>query len=165
MQRRGFLNLAMTAAAVMALSGCGFRLRGFDTPGLAVDELALAGADSELARLVAERLTSVGTRVHDGASQILNLGSEAFGERQLSVLDSGPQELEMTLSVPFSVQRRSDGAYRLPERRLEVSTRFTVSDDNLLAQDELREEARQELREEALRRLLDSLRTLDDVQS
>lgn len=161
MQRRGFLNLAMAAGAALALAGCGFRLRGFDTPGLAVDELALAGDDSELARLVAERLASLGTRVHDDAAQILNLGPETFRERQLSVLDSGPQEREMTFSVPFSIQRRSDGAYRLAERHLEVLTRFTVSDDNLLAQDDLREEARRELRQEAMRRLFDSLRTLN----
>ncbi|UYG02156.1 hypothetical protein OCT51_13245 [Halomonas sp. LR3S48] len=164
MQRRRFLNLAMTAGAALALAGCGFRLRGLDTPGLAIDELALAGDDSELARLVSERLTSVGTRVHDNAPLVLNLGPETFQDRQLSVLDSGPQEREMALSVPFSVQRRSDGAYRLSEQRLEVATRFTVSDDNLLAQDELREEARQELRQEAMRRLFDRLRTLNDAQ-
>ncbi|EWH01149.1 hypothetical protein Q427_15505 [Halomonas sp. BC04] len=61
----------------------------------------------------------------------------------------------------FSVQRRSDGAYRLPQQQLEVVTRFTVSDDNLLAQEGLREEARQELRHDATRRLLDRLRALE----
>lgn len=161
MQRRGFLTLALTASAAMALAGCGFHLRGFDTPGLTVDELALAGMDSDLARLVEERLASVDIRVHDNAPLVLNLGPETFRERQTSVLDSGPQEHEMSLSVPFSVQRRSDGAYRLSERHIEVSTRFTVSDDNLLAQDDLREEARQELRQEAQRRLFDRLRSLD----
>lgn len=162
MQRRGFLNLAMAAGAAMVLTGCGFRLRGFDTPGLALDELALAGDDSELARLVEERLTAIGIRVNDNAPLVLNLGPETFRERQLSVLDSGPQEQEMSLTVPFSVQRRSDGAYRLSDQRLEVSTRFTVSDDNLLAQDELREEARQDLRQEAQRRLFDRLRAVAD---
>jgi LPS-assembly lipoprotein len=162
MQRRGFLNLAMTAGAALAITGCGFRLRGFDTTGLAVDELALAGADSELARLTAERLASIGARVHDDAPLVLNLGPETFRERQLGVLDSGPQEQEMSLSVPFSVQRRSDGAYRLPQQHLEVTTRFVVNDDELLAQDGLREEARQELRQAALRRLFDRLRTLEE---
>lgn len=163
MQRREFLNLALAAGAALAITGCGFRLRGFDTPGLAVDELALAGTDSELARLVAERLASLGTRVHDDASLVLNLGPETFRERQLGVLDSGPQEQEMSLSVPFSVQRRNDGAYRLPQQRLEVATRFIVSDDDLLAQDDLREEARHDLRQEALRRLFDRLRSLENT--
>jgi LPS-assembly lipoprotein len=161
MQRRGFLNLVVTAGASLALAGCGFRLRGFDSPELTVDELAVAGSDSELARLTTERLSSLGIRVHANAPLVLNLGPENFGERQLSVLDSGPQEREMTLAVPFSVQRRSDGAYRLQQQSLEVSTRFTVSDDNLLAQDDIREEARQELRQEALRRLFDRLRVLE----
>lgn len=164
MQRRGFINLALAAGASLILAGCGFRLRGFDTPGLAIDELALAGNDSELARLVAERLASLGTRVHDDAALVLNLGPETFRERQLSVLDTGPQEQEVSLSVPFSVQRRSDGAYQLSQQDLEVTTRFVVSDDDLLAQDDLREEARQELRREALRHLFDRLRSLDDTR-
>lgn len=160
MRRRKFLTLILTTGAAATLAGCGFRLRGFDTQEQVVDQLALAGSDSELARLVAERLASIGTRVNDAAPLVLNLGPENFRERQLSVLDSGPQELEMTLTVPFSVQRRSDGAYQLSEQRLEVATRFVVSDDNLLAQDDLREEARQELRQEALRLLFERLRSL-----
>jgi LPS-assembly lipoprotein len=165
MQRRSFLALALCAGASLTLPGCGFRLRGLDAPELAFDELALAGSDNELARLVSERLSSLGTRVHGNAPLVLNFGDETFREHQLGVLDTGPQEREMTLSVPFSVQRQSDGAYRLPQQRLEVATRFVVSDDNLLAQDDLREEARQELRQEALRRLFDRLRVLENTAS
>ncbi|MGQ4880215.1 LPS assembly lipoprotein LptE [Billgrantia sp. LNSP4103-1] len=161
MQRRGFLNLALAAGAALGLAGCGFRLRGYDTPGPALDEVALAGSDSEFSRLAAERLAAVGTRVHAAAPWVLNLGEERFNERSLSVLDSGSQEQEMSLSLPFSVQRSSDGAYRLPEQRLEVTTRYMVNEDELLAQDELREEARQDLRQEALRQLFDRLRSLE----
>lgn len=164
MQRREFLNLALAAGVVLAMAGCGFHLRGFDTPGLTVDELALGGTDSEFSHLVAERLASIGTRVHDDALLVLNLGPETFREHQLGVLDSGPQEQEMSLMVPFSVQRRSDGAYRLPQQRLEVTTHFIVSDDELLSQDQRREEARQELRQEALRHLFDRLRTLENTR-
>lgn len=160
MQRRTFLHAGFIAGAALTLVGCGFRLRGFDTPGLAITELTLAGSNSEFYRLTEERLMRAGTQVHDRATLILNLGPENFREHRLSVLESGPQEHEMRLTVPYSVQRRSDNAYLLAEQRLEVSTRLTLSDTNLLAQDELREEARRELREEALRRLLERLRTL-----
>lgn len=162
MQRRRFLNLAVTAATSLALAGCGFSLRGFDSAGPFLGELAVSGADSELTRLTTERLTAVGTQVHADAPLVLNLGPETFRERQLGSLDSGPRELEMALAVPFSVQRRSDGAYRLAEQTIEVTTRFSVSDANLLAQDDLREEARHELRQQAVRRLLDRLNSLGD---
>ncbi|RDB44385.1 hypothetical protein DU490_02100 [Halomonas sp. DQ26W] len=161
MQRRTFLGLLLTGIASLGLSGCGYRLRGLDTPGLALGEFAIAGSDSDFARMVRERLESNGTRVHAQAPLVLNLGSEEFREHPLGVQDTGPRELEMSLRVPFSVQRRSDAAYRLAQQSLEVVTRFTVNDDNLLAQEDLRAEARQELRREATRRLLDRLRSLE----
>lgn len=160
MQRRTFLTLGLTGIASLALSGCGFRLRGFGEPTAVINELALSGSDSDLSRLTRKRLEDSGTRVHDGAVRVLNLGQEETQRRNLSVLDSGPREEEMTLIVPFSVQRRRDGAYLLDQQQLEVSTRYTVSDANLLTQDDLREEARQALREAAVRRLLDRLRSL-----
>ncbi len=161
MQRRSFLGIMLVGGAGLGLAGCGYRLRGLDTPGPAISELAIAGRDSDLAGMVRARLESSDTLVHAQAPLVLNLGAEAFRERPLGIQGAGPRELEMELRVPYSVQRRSDGAYRLPQRQLEVVTRFTVSDDNLLAQEELREETRQELRRDAARRLLDELRSLE----
>lgn len=161
MQRRTLLQLGLAAGASLALAGCGFRLRGLDQPVVAIDALALQGADSDLARQVARRLESAGTRIDEQADLMLNLGQESFRERRLSVLDSGPRDLEMTLEVPFSVQRRADGAYLLDQQRLEVSERLTVNDDELLAQDDLREATRERLRDQAVRQLLDRLRALD----
>ncbi len=160
MQRRTFLTLGLAGIAGLVLTGCGFQLRGFDEPTSGIDELALAGPDSEFSRLARERLEASGTRVHEGAARVLNLGQEETRRRNLSVLDSGPREEEMTLIVPFSVQRRRDGAYLLDQQQLEVSTRYTVSDANLLIQDDLRDEARLGLRKAAARQLLDRLRSL-----
>ncbi|MDZ7853145.1 MAG: hypothetical protein U5L98_10995 [Halomonas sp.] len=161
MQRRTLLLLGLAAGASLALAGCGFRLRGLDQPMLASDALALEGADSELARQAARRLVRAGTRIDDQAALVLNLGRETFRERRLSVLDSGPRELEISLEVPFSVQRRDDGAYLLDQQRLEVSERITVNDDQLLAQDDLREATHDRLRDNAVRQLMERLRALD----
>lgn len=161
MQRRTFIRLALAGTAGLSLAGCGYRLRGLDTPGPILSEIAIAGSDSDFSRMVRERLESSDTNVHDQAPLVLNLGAEDFLERQIDVLDSGPRELEMELRVPYSVQRRTDGAYRLPQQQLEVVTRFTVSDDNLLTQEDLREETRLELRRDATRRLLERLRSLE----
>ncbi len=91
---------------------------------------------------------------------MLNLGEPEIRRRSLSVLDSGPRDEEMVLIAPFSVQRTGDGAYLLDQQRLEVTTRYTVSDANLLNQEDLREEARRELLDAAVRQLLDRLRSL-----
>jgi LPS-assembly lipoprotein len=153
--------MGLAAGASLALAGCGFRLRGYDRPLMAIDALALEGPESELARLVTRRLEGASTRVQEEAARVLNLGGENFRERRLGGLDSGPRELELSLEVPFSVQRRADGAYLLDQQRLEVSERLTVNDDELLTQDALRETARERLRDEAARQLMYRLQALD----
>lgn len=167
MQRRTFLHyglrFGLTAGTLLALAGCGFRLRGLDGSEMTVKELALAGPDSELAREVRQHLERHGTRVHDAAPRILTLGVPRLHERNLGVLDAGDQELELTLEAAFSIQRRDDGAYLLDQQRLEVSERISISDDNLLAQDDLREEALERLRREAARQLMERLRALSDA--
>jgi LPS-assembly lipoprotein len=165
MQRRAFLHLTLIGGASLVLAGCGFRLRGLDSPGSVIDEVTLTGPDNDLLRLTEERLEVAGTRVHDEASRVLNLGMEEYRERRLSVLATGPREIEAFLTLPFSVQRRHDGAYLLDQQRIEVSIRFTLSDDNLLSQDDLRHEARTQLQEEAVRRLLDRLGALTGEHS
>ncbi|MDY7115249.1 hypothetical protein RAN53_02695 [Halomonas sp. SSL-5] len=159
MQRRTFLTLGLVGGAGLALAGCGFRLRGLDTPSAPLSELALAGPDSDLARLAERRLTAAGTQVHDGAGLTLNLGAPVFRQRRLSVLSSGPRDEEMRLVAPFSVQR-NDGAYLLDQQRLEVSRIYSVDDGDLLGREERREETREELLEEAVRQLMERLRSL-----
>jgi LPS-assembly lipoprotein len=159
MQRRDLLRLTLAAGAGLALTACGYRLRGLES-GRVIEELSLAGPESELSRRVADHLAGAGTRLHDDAPLILNLGAESFSERRLSVLDSGPREVELSLAVPFSVQRRRDGAYHLDQQRIEVDTRITVTDDELLVQEDIREEAREQLRREAARLLLARLRAI-----
>ncbi|WP_146908191.1 LPS-assembly lipoprotein LptE, partial [Halomonas halophila] len=123
MQRRDFLRFTLAGAAGLTLGGCGFRLRGFDEPALDLEALAVAGASGEFSRQVTRRLESAGVAVRDDAPMVLNLGAERIEEQRLGVLSSGSQERELTLSVPFSVQRRRDGAYRLDQQVVEVSER------------------------------------------
>ncbi|SDM67363.1 LPS-assembly lipoprotein [Franzmannia pantelleriensis] len=161
MQRRRFLHLSLAAGAGLALAGCGFHLRGLDTPVMSLDSIALVAADSDLTPAVQAALERAGTAIRDDAPLRLNLGDESFRESRRTFGSAASREIEMTLRAPFSVQRQRDNAYLLNQQQLEVSTNFSISDDNLLAQEDLREEARQELREEAARRLLDRLRALD----
>lgn len=70
--------------------------------------------------------------------------------------------MEAVLRVPFSVQRRRDGAYALAQQQAQAEVRFVLNDDNLLGHDELREEVRQELRRDLVRQLVERLRALDN---
>ncbi|QJQ93995.1 MULTISPECIES: LPS assembly lipoprotein LptE [Halomonadaceae] len=164
MKRRTFLtrtsNLLMAGSTMLLLSGCGFRLRGYDTPLLGVESLFLAGADSDLLPVVRAMLENAGTRITSQADLVLNLGQETFQEIPRTFGDAGSQEIEVRLIAPFSVQRRADGAYLLDQQQLNVETRIIVNDANLLAQEELRGEAHERLRQAAASQLLDRLRTL-----
>lgn len=161
MQRRTLLRLTLATGASLALAGCGFRLRGMDTASLPFASLAVDGADDGFSRLAVERLRAANVSVDEAAPQVLNLGPESFGEQRLSVLTSGHQAYDMTLEVPFSVQRRDDGAYLLDQQRLEVQERLTLSSDNLLSVDDRRTEVQRRLRRKAVDQLLERLRALD----
>lgn len=162
MQRRRFLHLTLAASASLALAGCGFRLRGLDQPLLSLDSIRLTAVDSPLVPVVRETLENADTRIADDAPLRLNLGIETFHESQRTFGSAASREIEMTLTVPFSVQRQHDNAYLLDQQQLETSTNFSVSLDNLLAYDDLHEEARQQLRRDAATQLLDRLRALDE---
>lgn len=160
MQRRTLCRYALTMGSALLLTGCGFRLRGFDSPLPELAEIAVAGPTSRLRQQLVERLDSAGTAVNDKAPWVLTLGQENFEERSLGLLQAGNQQHEMMLNVSIAVQRREDGAYRLPHEVLTFKERFMVSEDNLLATDEYRRDVRSQLRNEASRQIIQRLRIL-----
>ncbi len=130
---------------------------------LSLDSLALDGADSPFAEQLAKRLESLGTRVDETASLRLNLGGEDVNIRQVGVLDTGSQDQQLVLRIPYSIQRASDGAYLADRQAVEVLEEFSITDDNLLSQDELRTDALENARREAVRQMIDRLRAIEDV--
>ncbi|MCW4151112.1 hypothetical protein OM427_16395 [Halomonas sp. 18H] len=162
MQRRHLLRLSLAAVASMALAGCGFQLRGLGNRALPFRRLDLDGRDEAFTRQVREQLTAAGVSIGDDARLRLNLGPERFSKQRLSVLNAGYQEYDMRLEIAFSVQRTEDGAYRLPEQRLAVQERYSLSSEALLTAEEQRSDVRQRLRDEALERLWQRLRLLDE---
>ncbi|WP_192036710.1 LPS assembly lipoprotein LptE [Halomonas sp. YLGW01] len=168
MQRRRFLKqglrVALGATAIgtlgLGLGGCGFQLRGYGESLPALPALALAGADDDLATAVRKTLTRAGTRVDDQAALRLNLGRGTISETQQGLSAGTSHDIELTLRAPFSVQRQANDAYLLDQQTLEVSETVTVNDDDLLAQDDSRRNARERLYETAARRLIERLRPL-----
>lgn len=160
MKRRHFLYLSLAGVMALGVSGCGFHLRGLNTPVLTLDSLALNAADGELIPVVREALENAGTRIDERAPLQLNLGQERFQEASLTHGDAGSQDVELRLTAPFSVQRTTDGAYLLNQQQLDVVTTISVSDDELLAQEDIRAEAQEQLRRDAARQLIERLRPL-----
>lgn len=163
MQRRHFLGLTLASGAALLLAGCGFHLRGVGGEVLSLDSLALDGADTPFAEQLTKRLESLGTRVDDTASLRLNLGGEDVSIRQVGVLDTGSQDQQLVLRIPYSIQRASDGAYLADRQAVEVLEEFSITDDNLLSQDELRTDALENARREAVRQMIDRLRAIEEV--
>ncbi|WP_158701046.1 LPS-assembly lipoprotein LptE [Phytohalomonas tamaricis] len=165
MKRRTFLTCLAGITTALVLSGCGFQLRGYGAPELSIERLALSAADTgpraQLTQRVSQTLESAGVTLDDSAPLRLNLGEAKTTERELSFGDAGNQEREVTLTLPFSVQRVSDGAYLLDQQQVESRGTFYTSSDQLLSRDDQREELLEDLRDDAARRLLERLRNLD----
>ncbi|GAB3340906.1 LPS assembly lipoprotein LptE [Chromohalobacter beijerinckii] len=154
---RSLLLLTLTTL----LAGCGFQLRGLDAAALDIPALTLSSPDGRFEDAVEQALQGTGTTLEDNAPLRVNLSEEQVRETRLTQGASGNQERRLTLSVPFSVQRSEDNAYLLDQQTLEASTTLSVDNNNLLAQDELRDEALDSLRQEAARQLVDRLRALE----
>lgn len=162
-KRRSFIAGLAGAGLVLALAGCGFQLRGTG-PGstLTLGELALesaGGPTSALTRQVTQELNSAGVTLNDQAPLRLNLSSEEFQERELTFGEAGTQERQLTLTVPWSLQRVADGAYLASQESVVVSGTFYTSSDQLLTRDDARQSLKDELHQEAARRLIDRLQT------
>ncbi|GHC29819.1 LPS assembly lipoprotein LptE [Aidingimonas halophila] len=162
MRRRTFLTYSLAMLGTTGLVGCGFRLRGLDGDIAGLDRLAFDAADSDLSDVVRDELEGAGTLIDDKAPLRLNLGPETLNQSVLTFGSAGSREIELTLTAPFSVQQTANDAYLMNQEQLEVTTTYSVTDDNLLAQDDLRAEATERLRRDAARQLLDRLRSLAD---
>lgn len=169
MKRRTFLarsfSVALLGAGIAALPGCGFHLRNTGAAhDVGIDSLALVATPSPLGDSVSRALRDAGIELSDAAPLRLNLGTERIREIDLSGTDSGTQEIELQLEVPFSVQRTGDNAYLLDQQQIQVATTFRANDSELLTRDDDRERALESLRRDAAQRLLDRLRNLDSVE-
>lgn len=162
MQRRTLCKYALTLGSATLLAGCGFKLRGYDIPVSTLKEVSVEGPFNSLRDRLIVRLENNGTSVNDTAPWILTLGQEHVEDRNLSLLQAGNQEHEMTLTLTIAVQRRSDGAYRLPGETVSVRETYMLNDDNLLAAGDYREEMRNQLRDQAARHIIRRLNTLSE---
>lgn len=164
MKRRTFLarslGLLVISTAAIALTGCGFQLRGLDQQALGFDTLNLNAPPTRFTDQLKRRFASEDVTLTDDAPLRLNVGSPKTSEISLGGGDLNYEEVELNLAVPFSVQRSSDNAYVLDQQVIQVVSTYQTSDGNLLVRDDLRDQAIEALQRDAIRQLMERLRTV-----
>ena len=165
------LALGMSALALggtLALSGCGFQLRGLSsTTRLQIQQIDLAITNdtpqNALARDLRERLLSAGVRESSQAHYRLNVAETRLNESSVGYSGSSDQEREVTLTVPYTLQRVSDGAYVTGQERIITRGSYQTSDHQLLQRDDQRARVEVTITDEAAAQLVERLRTLNDT--
>lgn len=145
------LNLILSFAFVLLLSGCGFHLRGAIMLPQSMNNTVIVGAErSELYYTVESALLNAGGVVSpavDATTSVLTLHSQNISRRVLSVDSQGRDaEYELVLNLVYSL-RDATGRVIADKDRVTVSRDFSFDPDNVLAKSE--EEA--SLRSEMLR--------------
>ncbi len=163
MKRRTWIKLALTGIP-LALSGCGFRLRGSvvdvaDPGAVFIDISRGVTLRTDLEAALQERSFRIAPN-RDEADVLIRISNETRDERILSVESSGNvSELELSHSVDMQVAKRSSDAELAydPEQlanRVEVFRDYTNDIGNVLGKQEEARILREELREELVRQVV-----------
>ncbi len=149
------------AAALLALSACGFRLAGSEPlpPSMAHPYLSLKDPYTDFSREFEHQLKSAGAivqPVREGATATIDITRDQVAQRTLSVSAANiPTEYELTYTVTFSVQRADKEV--LPSQTISLSKDYSFNQDVELAKqheaDILRQQMARDLVAIAMHRL------------
>lgn len=167
-RRLGLGLSALTLGGTLMLAGCGFQLRGLsNATRLQIQQIDLAITNdtpqNTLARDLRERLLSAGVRESAQADYRLNVAETRINETSVGYSGSSDQEREVTLIVPYTLQRVSDGAYVTGQERIMTRGTYQTSDHQLLQRDDQRARVEITITDEAAAQLVERLRTLNDT--
>lgn len=150
-------NLLVIGLAV-ALSACGFQLRGTGSTQMALTDINVTARDAfgETANQLRRNLEQSGVKVHAGAPYQLNLVNEAETQRTTSYSSSARSaEYELTTHVDYQIIGHDKRV--LLDDSVEVNNNVTHDGSNLAgsqsASDQIRSEMRRQLVQSLLLRL------------
>lgn len=156
------------ALPVLAVTACGFHLRGSDAaPGghalpaeMAVTSIRAASQTSELVRQLKRGLNGAGVQLvnHSSASVAVLSLDETRNKRALS-FDAGGRALEYEISYTagFSVER-ADSAWRIPRQTITLSREYYFDSLDALAADRQETLLIRDMQNELARLILDRIR-------
>ena len=155
-------SIALCAAAVLALAGCGFHLRKEANLPASMKKVHIQIADptSPLAKELAKALPRSGTEVVDAVAPdvaVMNISANAFSTDVLSVGGNArATEYSLRYHVEFEVQD-AGGTALLPKQTFELSRDFTFDASQALGVaaevDLLTHELQRDMTQTILRRL------------
>jgi LPS-assembly lipoprotein len=164
MESRGAVAItgaAITAAAVLGLCACGFRLAGSEPlpPVLARPYLSVKDPYTDFAREFERQLKSSGALLQPGrqdATATVEVTKDLVEQRTLSVSSRNiPTDYELTYTVTFDV--KGPDAQLLPPQTITLSKDYSFEENVLLAKeheaDILRAQMARDLVTMAMRRL------------
>lgn len=167
--RRALLCVGTLAlGSTLVLSGCGFQLRGLsqDTR-LRIQQIDLAITNDTpqnvLARDLRQRLISAGVQESRQAHYRLNVAATHLSENNVGYSGSSDQERQVTLTVPYTLQRVNDGAYLTGQESIVTRDTYQTTDHQLLQRDDQRARVEGVITNEAAAQLVERLRTLNDA--
>lgn len=147
---------------LLSISACGFHLRGSVQLPPTLSELALLDATpaTDIAPELSRGLRGAGVRLDASAPMRLQIRSEEYGKRVLSVDASGrAQEYGLSYTVRFSL-RTADGELWLPETSVTLSRDLRFDASAVLATEGEERLLRAEMRQEAVLQILRRLQAV-----
>lgn len=157
----------LVVVVMIALEGCGWRLRGATTVDLVLPPMfvQINDADSALRLELARRLKTAGVAVvpeRELASLILVAGPEATQRRVLSVGASGKaREYELQYTLRFAVNR-PDGVAALPPQSVVLRRDYVFDEQQVLASDREQQRLFDQMRVSAVQDVLRRLSSARD---
>lgn len=156
-----YIRFAVVVCTLIALSGCGFSLRGSAALPAALQALQVESADanSDIARELRRALRNNDVDVDgnaQGSSYSLQVGQEQNSERTLSVNSQARAgEYQLTMSVPF--QLLNAGISVMGPETVTLERVYLADPENAAAKSDearlIQQEMRRELALQILRRL------------
>ncbi|MFZ5594745.1 MAG: LPS assembly lipoprotein LptE [Pseudomonadota bacterium] len=165
--QRSLALLFIAAFTLLAIEGCGFRLRGSAAVTLSMPITYVQGGATTSPTLLGElrrALESAGVKIaakQEDAEAVLNVLDEEKGRRVLSVASGGTvQEYELRYGVTFDVKDR-DGQASLPAQTVGLERAVSFSAGEALAKGAEEDLLYRDMRRDVIQNILRRLSTIN----
>ncbi len=168
LHNKGFtMRLAqlLTLSLALALSACGFQLRGTGSFEFHLKELRFSSDDrlAPLAKELQERLQAQGVTLTDSAGYRLHLGRENQSQRTVS-FTAGTRSSEQMLTSAVDYEIRSGELPALVKGQAEVQRALSFNQNHVSASSEEARMLREEMRNELVMQLMLRLQAIRPEQ-
>ena len=157
-QKRSVARVVIVAVIALAISGCGFQLRGTGQTTILLESVYLNAIDNSgaLARELIDSLEQSGVEfTSNGNAQVsIRLDRERFSRRPVSTTGQiNVAEYELTLEVGFEVLTRG-GDVLIPPTRIRTERIYTFDSSSLVGSNEEESLLNEEMRRDVIGQLL-----------